>query len=60
MEPFLEANGMKRISTLNYIQTYFTAIFYEILNKFAPEKSFGHLTLLANKFINCKLKNIIL
>uniref|UniRef100_A0A0R3RXV0 3Beta_HSD domain-containing protein n=1 Tax=Elaeophora elaphi TaxID=1147741 RepID=A0A0R3RXV0_9BILA len=53
MEPFLLANGLKRISTLNYFQTHFIAIFYEILNRFAPEKSFGHLTLLANKFINC-------
>uniref|UniRef100_A0A2K6W8E3 3Beta_HSD domain-containing protein n=1 Tax=Onchocerca volvulus TaxID=6282 RepID=A0A2K6W8E3_ONCVO len=53
MEPFLEANGLKRVCTINYIQTYLTAIFYEILNRFDPEKSFGHLTLLANKFINC-------
>ncbi|VBB32919.1 unnamed protein product, partial [Acanthocheilonema viteae] len=53
MEPFLEANGMKRISTLSYLQTHLTAIFYEILNRIAPQKSFGHLTLMANKFINC-------
>ncbi|EFO21674.1 hypothetical protein LOAG_06809 [Loa loa] len=53
MEPFLEAKGLKRISTSNYLQTHFMGIFYEILNKFAPKNSYGHLTLLANKFINC-------
>nr|CDQ06716.1 Bm8473 [Brugia malayi] len=53
MVPFLEAKGLKRISTLNYMQAHFIAVFYEILNKFAPKKSFGHLTLSSNKFINC-------
>ncbi|KAM3717979.1 3 beta-hydroxysteroid dehydrogenase/Delta 5--_4-isomerase [Dirofilaria immitis] len=53
MEPFLEANGLERICTVSYIQSHLVAVFYEILNKFAPEKSFGHLTLLANKFVNC-------
>ncbi|VDO37994.1 unnamed protein product, partial [Onchocerca flexuosa] len=53
MEPFLKANGLKRVCTISYMQTHLTAIFYEILNRFASEKSIGHLTLLANKFINC-------
>uniref|UniRef100_A0A915PEU1 3-beta hydroxysteroid dehydrogenase/isomerase domain-containing protein n=1 Tax=Setaria digitata TaxID=48799 RepID=A0A915PEU1_9BILA len=53
MEPFLQANGLKRINITSYIQMHLAAIFYEILNRFAPDKCFGHLTLLANKFINC-------
>ncbi|CAG9531464.1 unnamed protein product [Cercopithifilaria johnstoni] len=53
MEPFLEANGLERIGALSYLQTHLTAVFYEILNRFAPKKAIGHLTLLANKFINC-------
>lgn len=53
MEPFLEANGLKRLYKISYAQSYLTTLFYQILSKFVPEKCFGRITLLANKFLNC-------
>ncbi|VDM99516.1 unnamed protein product [Thelazia callipaeda] len=52
MEPFLQVTDLKRVTILSYIQTYFVTIFYEILNKFAPNKCLGRLTWFANRFIN--------
>lgn len=53
MEPFLEAYGLKRVSKIGYVQACFTVLYYHILSKFAPQRCIGHLTFLANKFLNC-------